>query len=56
MFFSCTFCTSKFDNLHIFESVDPEKRISTSFESPKIGKGTHHLKMGVGGEKIWRTL
>ena len=30
--------------------------ITTSFESPKIGKETHYLKMGVGDENIWRTL
>jgi len=30
--------------------------ITTSFESPKIGKETHYLKMGVGDENIWSTL
>ena len=30
--------------------------ITISFESPKIGKETHYLKMGVGDENISRTL
>ena len=30
--------------------------ITTSVESPKLGKETHYLKMRVGDENIWRTL